>query len=325
MAIQKFLNRIIAAYEIDLEDDRNRSSSLYALHNHTYGITSDPLTQFACVFSALIHDVDHPGVPNQRLIVENERIAAVYKNRSVAEQKSFDVAWDILMEPSFDALRQSICQDEKELKRFRQLVINSIMATDLGDRELKDLRNRRWQRAFSDSTSSADRECDRERMNRKATIVIEHLIQAADVAHTCQHWSIYRKWNQRLFEECYQAYLDGRAQKNPADGWYEGELGFFDFYIIPLSEKLRDCGVFGPTSDENLVSSIFNAMCLRLLGRAQTLTQYTDIPPNSSGAVTELREEQSRQLGKPREADRGRNACENGGPSHSRGTRHFHD
>ena len=33
---------------------------------------------------------------------------------------------------------------------------------------------------------------------------------------------------------------------------YKGEIGFFDFYIIPLSEKLRDCGVFGPTSDENL-------------------------------------------------------------------------
>jgi hypothetical protein len=26
------------------------------LHDHTYGITSDPLTQFACMFSALIHD-----------------------------------------------------------------------------------------------------------------------------------------------------------------------------------------------------------------------------------------------------------------------------
>jgi hypothetical protein len=29
-------------------------------------------------------------------------------------------------------------------------------------------------------------------------------------------------------------------------------MGFYDFYIIPLAKKLRDCGVFGPTSDENL-------------------------------------------------------------------------
>ena len=32
----------------------------------------------------------------------------------------------------------------------------------------------------------------------------------------------------------------------------DGEIGFFDFYIIPLSQKLADCGVFGVSSDENL-------------------------------------------------------------------------
>eukprot|EP00980_Cylindrotheca_fusiformis_P025515 scaffold13958_cov118-Cylindrotheca_fusiformis.AAC.1 len=40
---------------------------LVDLASHGYGITSDPLTQFAVVFSAVIHDVDHPGVPNTQL------------------------------------------------------------------------------------------------------------------------------------------------------------------------------------------------------------------------------------------------------------------
>ena len=31
-----------------------------------------------------------------------------------------------------------------------------------------------------------------------------------------------------------------------------GEIAFFDHYVIPLSKKLRDCGVFGVSSDENL-------------------------------------------------------------------------
>jgi hypothetical protein len=30
----------------------------------------------------------------------------------------------------------------------------------------------------------------------------------------------------------------------------EGEIGFFDFYIIPLAKKLKECGVFGVSSDE---------------------------------------------------------------------------
>jgi 3'5'-cyclic nucleotide phosphodiesterase len=68
-------------------------------------------------------------------------------------------------------------------------------------------------------------------VDRKATIVIEHLIQASDIAHTMQHWHVYRKWNERLFTEMYQAFLDGRADKDPSTFWYEGEIGFFDFGI----------------------------------------------------------------------------------------------
>ena len=52
--------------------------------------------------------------------------------------------------------------------------------------------------------------------------------------------------------ERFEAYQKGRADRNPSDSWYEEEIDFFDSYVIPLSKKLRDCGVFGPTSDENL-------------------------------------------------------------------------
>lgn len=253
MAVSKYMNRIMTASEMDLgnDGDRERSSTQEALHDHTYGITSDPLTRFACVFSALIHDIDHPGVPNPRLIEENERLASIYKKRSVAEQNSFDLAWELLLDDSFKRLRQAICVNDADFQRFRQIVVNSVMATDLGDKEMKALRNGRWSKAFA-AQKEVQEECLSNSTNRKATIVIEHLIQAADVAHTCQHWNLYRKWNERLFQECYKAWRDGRADKNPADGWYEGEMGFYDFYIIPLAKKLRDCGVFGPTSDENL-------------------------------------------------------------------------
>ena len=54
--------------------------------------------------------------------------------------------------------------------------------------------------------------------------------QASDVAHTMQHWHIYRKWNELLFEEMYQAYKEGRSATDPSKYWYEGEIGFFDHY-----------------------------------------------------------------------------------------------
>ena len=189
-------------------------------------------------------------MPNAQLVTEGNQLAKFYNNQSIAEQNSVDLAWNLLMDDSFANLRQSIYGTDLEMKRFRQLVVNSVMATDIVDKELKSLRNARWERAFHETSAKEENHLDAN--NRKATIIIEHLIQASDVAHTMQHWHIYRKWNERFFQECYTAYKSGRATSNPADSWYKGEMGFFDFYIIPLAKKLKECGVFGVSSDEYL-------------------------------------------------------------------------
>ncbi|KAL7569394.1 hypothetical protein ACA910_010478 [Epithemia clementina (nom. ined.)] len=253
MSVVKLLSRIIAPCEqviLTAEEFRGAAAFESTLHDHTYGITSDPLTQFACVFSALIHDVDHPGVPNMQLVNEKSPLAVKYNGTSIAEQNSVDLSWGLLMDGRFEDLREIICCSKSEMARFRQLVVNAVMATDIMDGNLKSLRNQRWDKAFSEGSRLG--ESRMVNTNRKATIVIEHLIQASDVAHTMQHWHIFRKWNERLFDEMYIAYKQGRAEKNPAEFWYKGELGFFDFYIIPLAKKLSECGVFGVSSDEYL-------------------------------------------------------------------------
>ena len=251
MSVAKLMARIVAPSDMDFGEGEFASS----LHDHTYGITSDPLTQFACVFSALIHDVDHTGVPNSTLVKENAHIAAFYKGQAVAEQNLVDLAWHLLMDDSYSELRAAIYGSDDELKRFRQLVVNSVMATDIMDKDLKALRNVRWDKAF---TASVCEENALDAVNRKATIVIEHLIQASDVSHTMQHWHIYRKWNEKLFSEMHKAYKEGRADNDPAVFWYKGELGFFDLYIIPLAKKLKECGVFGVSSDEYLNYALKN-------------------------------------------------------------------
>ena len=198
----------------------------------------------------MIHDVDHSGVPNSQLIEEQASSAAFYKNKSVAEQNSVDIAWDLLMQDSFTALRRIIYQTKEEFVRFRQLLVNTVLATDIMDKELSVKRKERWNMAFAESTVGS--ESTDELTARKASIVIEHLIQASDVVHTMQHWHVYRKWNERLFLEMYKAYKLGRATVDPSENWYTGEIGFFDFYVIPLANKLKDCGVFGVSSDEYL-------------------------------------------------------------------------
>ena len=177
------------------------------------------------------------------------------------------------MQDQYKDLRRAIYSTESELTRFRQLLVNVILATDIMDKDLGALRKNRWNAAFSEhAVVCEDKEGDSSTraLNRKATIVIEHLIQASDVAHTMQHWHVYRKWNQKFFEECYKAYTQGRAagdNKNPAESWYQGEIGFFDFYVIPLAKKLKDCGAFGVSSNEYLSYAMNNRQEWELRGK----------------------------------------------------------
>jgi hypothetical protein len=194
-SVLKLLSRIVPTIDTN-KWGSTRKLLAFSLYDNTYGITSDPLTQFACVFSALVHDCDHPGVPNTQLIKEEPDMASQYRNKSVAEQHSVDLAWDLLMEDKYEDLRAVLCATQQEMEHFRQIVVNAVMATDIMEKDLKELRNERWNRAFKEI--SLDPTTNRENVNRKATIVIEHLIQASDIAHTMQHWHIYRKWNERL-------------------------------------------------------------------------------------------------------------------------------
>jgi hypothetical protein len=82
-----------------------------------------------------------------------------------------------------------------------------------------------------------------------------------------QHWHVYQKWNRRLFDELFTAYKAGRMETDPQTFWYKGELGFFDNYIIPLTQKLKECGVFGPSSDECLTNALENRREWELKGK----------------------------------------------------------
>ena len=151
------------------------------------------------------------------------------------------------------------------------------------------LRNNRWKRAFTENEESTS--------DLKATIVIEHIIQAADVAHTMQHWHVYQKWNEKLFFEMKKAYESGRGgEKDPAATWYNGELWFFDNYVIPLAKKLDECGVFGVCSDECLTYATQNRKEWEVKGRLvvdSMCKKYRDEFEIKEGIVEDVEDDSS--------------------------------
>jgi hypothetical protein len=57
--------------------------------------------------------------------------------------------------------------------------VNVVLATDIVDKDLKALRNARWEKAFQEGEPSQVEISNEDAINRKATIILEHLIQVS--------------------------------------------------------------------------------------------------------------------------------------------------
>ena len=88
--------------------------------------------------------------------------------------------------------RRCIYTTKADFQFFRQLSVNLVIATDLMDSDASKSRAKRWDKAFSKSILGAGRNTNGSQNDAKATLVLESLIQAADIAHTLQHFNVYR-------------------------------------------------------------------------------------------------------------------------------------
>ncbi len=283
--------------------------------NLSFGIGDDPLILLAMVFSALIHDVGHTGVPNSTLVEEEDELAILHNDVSVAEQNSLQVAFSMLQRDEFAGLKRCICPTLEDRRIFRKKVISMVMVTDISDQERIQIVASRWNAAFPPdgghgiterrhsravhnvnpqphtlkkeiqstelkaaisrrrftmfSTDAAVEEFATEsrRLGIRTSMdfsgmlldaynsvdqlkqhaVLETMMNAADVAHTMQSFQVFVKWNKRLFREFYVAHKAGRLSFDPCENWYENQIGFIKHYILPLTQKMKACGVFGHT------------------------------------------------------------------------------
>ncbi|CAB9516323.1 Receptor-type guanylate cyclase gcy [Seminavis robusta] len=242
-------------YEAKLTGDWKRRSNPC---KDMFALQADPLTHFALIFAALIHDLDHTGVPNATLVKEKSQIATLYNNTSIHEQASVDSAFETLMDDKYEQLRDVLFTTEEEFYRFRQIVMNSVMATDILDEKIMAKQSVRWGCLFRDADDEeddavfADDYAPENEGDQKASLVVERLLLVSDIAHTMQHWYVYRKWNSKLFEEAYFAFKAGRADIDPSITWYEDEITFFDTYVIPLATKMRECELFDSSCEEGI-------------------------------------------------------------------------
>jgi len=117
----------------------------------TYGIKTNTMLHFAFLFSALIMDVDHPGMSNRML--EEDRIAIIYNDQSSIQQNSLATAFRLLLRPDYDDLRKSIFYDAADYAQFRRVVIDLVLSTDIESPERIQIAKSKWKEAFGDPSS----------------------------------------------------------------------------------------------------------------------------------------------------------------------------
>lgn len=227
----------------------NQSTKTGGAEIDRWTLQKDPLAEFALIFAALIHGIDHPGVSNTKLGERNSQLVKKYGRKSCSELNSLDLGWKILMRPAYEQLRWVIYSTVDDLKRFRKLVVSFLIATDVqsGDK----LRQQLWDRCFAENRLKMKKTGIAKR-HECVSLILETMVQSADIAHCTQHWNVYIKWNRRLFRETYEDFKKSRDKKDPAELWYQEELSFFDNVVIPLAKKLKDSNAFGDVAEEYL-------------------------------------------------------------------------
>ncbi|KAM7163542.1 cGMP-inhibited 3',5'-cyclic phosphodiesterase 3B isoform 2-T2 [Macrochelys suwanniensis] len=108
------------------------SSKSCSIVDDNYGCMASnipALELMALYVAAAMHDYDHPGRTNAFLVATNAPQAVLYNDRSVLENHHAASAWNLfLSRPEYNFLPNL---DHVEFKRFRFLVIEAILATDL--------------------------------------------------------------------------------------------------------------------------------------------------------------------------------------------------
>jgi 3'5'-cyclic nucleotide phosphodiesterase len=193
----------------------------------------DPATELALLFAALVHDVE--------------------RDAQAVAQQSVSVAWSLLIEPQFAELQTCLFATSSEREKFRQTVVDAVLATDLSD---KNLDAESWELSVADPP--------------RLTKTIVHLtMRAAVVSHAMQHFTTYKKWCTRLLTETHQVHLSSGnlAPVDPTETWYEEEIALFDECVIPLATRLTACGLFGAASEDFLAYARDNRMEWEAKGR----------------------------------------------------------
>jgi len=200
-----------------------------------------PLEIMTAIFSAAIHDVDHPGLTNQYLINTSSELALMYNDESVLENHHLAVAFKLLQNPDCDIF---VNLSRKQKQTLRKMVIDMVLATDMSKHMslLADLKTMvETKKVAGSGVLLLDNYTDRIQ-------VLQNMVHCADLSNPTKPLEAYKLWVDRIMEEFFQQGDKEREAGfdiSPMCDRYNAniektQVGFIDYIVHPLWETWAD-------------------------------------------------------------------------------------
>ncbi|KAK7108310.1 hypothetical protein V1264_016065 [Littorina saxatilis] len=206
----------------------------------TYGIMGGnipALELMALYTAAAMHDYDHPGRTNAFLVATTAPQAVLYNDRAVLENHHAASAWLLLLNHKQNYFLTGL--EPAEFKRFRFLVIEAILATDL-KRHFEILAEFNA-KVNDDDASGVDWTVETDRL-----LILQMVIKLADINGPAKAHDLHRQWTMRIAEEFYEQGDEEAARGMPISPYMDRRN--------PQLAKLQE------TFINHLVAPLCNAM-----------------------------------------------------------------
>lgn len=108
-------------------------------------------------------------MPNRQLASEDDPLAILYNDQSIAENRSLFLGFSELLEPQYKELRDAMFPSRDEYQRFRKAVLNLVLTTDIASPERTQIGKSKWKEAFGDPFETVERKV-RNEIKRKQSM-----------------------------------------------------------------------------------------------------------------------------------------------------------
>eukprot|EP00451_Oxyrrhis_marina_P038530 CAMPEP_0204369302 /NCGR_PEP_ID=MMETSP0469-20131031/44847_1 /ASSEMBLY_ACC=CAM_ASM_000384 /TAXON_ID=2969 /ORGANISM="Oxyrrhis marina" /LENGTH=643 /DNA_ID=CAMNT_0051359001 /DNA_START=44 /DNA_END=1975 /DNA_ORIENTATION=- len=196
---------------------------------------------FSVLFSAAIHDVDHPALNNVFQVKTRAELAIKYNDKAVLENHHVSFAYTVIAEEAGCNVFKDI--DNSTYTTVRANTIAMVLSTDISKHfeELGKLKTKTNQQATSD-VPFPDPEKNEDKM-----LVLCVMLHACDVSNPAKPNQIYLYWTNNVLQEFFgqgdkekelglpvSMFMD-RATTNIA----KCQVGFMDIIVHPLYQGLE--------------------------------------------------------------------------------------